>query len=107
VTPDPRLLLVVVPALLAVAGVVVVGSGVRAIVVARRFLGVAQQVPGTVSDHRYQVLRRGQSCRRRVVTVPVLRFTTRAGQQVEAQQAIALRSGAASFLLLRVVLPIG
>lgn len=91
---DARLLLVVVPALLVLAGLVMVGSGVRAIVVARRFLGVAQQVRGTVSDHRYQVLRRGQSRRRRVVTIPVLRFTTRAGQLVEAQQAVALRSGA-------------
>lgn len=87
-------LFVVVPALLVVAGVAMVGSGIRAIVVARRFLGVAQQVPGTVSDHRYQVRRRAKSHRDHVVTIPVLRFTTRAGQRVEAQQAIALRSGA-------------
>ena len=85
-------LFVVVPAVLAVAGLVVVGSGVRSILRARRFLKVAQQVTGTVSDHRYRVHRRSDS-HDRVVTVPVLRFTTRTGQGVEAEQSIALRWG--------------
>jgi hypothetical protein len=88
------LLFVGVPAVLAIAGLVVVGSGVRSIVMARRFLKVAQQVSGTVSDHRYRVHRRHDSHSDHVVTVPVLRFTTRTGQRVEAEQPIALRKGA-------------
>ena len=88
-----ELLFVVVPVVFVVAGLVVAGSGVRAILTARRFLTVAQEVTGTVSDHRYRVHRRSDS-HDRVVTVPVLRFTTRTGQRVEAEQSIALRRGA-------------
>ena len=87
-------LFAVVPVVLVVAGLAVVGSGIRSVVVARRFLGVARQVPGTVSDHRHRVHRRSDSHRDHVETVPVLRFTTDAGQRVEAEQAIALRRGA-------------
>jgi hypothetical protein len=87
------LLLTVVPAVFVIVGLGFVGSGVRAILRARRFLTVAQQVTGTVSDHRYRVRSRSDS-HDHVVTVPVLRFTTRTGQRVEAEQAIALRRGA-------------
>lgn len=87
-----RLLFVVVPVVLTVAGLVVIGSGVRSIVRAKRFLRVAQQVSGTVTDHRYRVHRSSDSDR--IVTIPVLRFTTRTGQRVEAEQSIALRRGA-------------
>ena len=89
-----RLLFVVVPTVLAIAGLVVAGSGVRSIVRTRRFLEVAQQVSGTVTDHRYRGHRRSDSHRDHGVTVPVLRFTTRSGQRVEAEQSIALRRGA-------------
>lgn len=88
------LVFVAVPIVFAVIGLVVMGSGVRAIVTARRFLEVAEQVSGTVSDHRYRVHRRHDSRRDHVVTIPVLRFTTRTGQRVEAEQSIALRHGA-------------
>ena len=88
-----HLLFVVVPVVFVIVGLGVVGSGIRAILAARRFLTVAQQVTGTVSDHRYRVHRRSDS-HDHVVTVPVLRFTTRTGQRVEAEQAIALRRAA-------------
>jgi hypothetical protein len=88
------LLFTVVPAVFVIVGLGVVVSGLRAILTARRFLTVAQQVTGTVSDHRYRVRRGGSDSHDHVVTVPVLRFTTRTGQRVEAEQAIALRRGA-------------
>jgi hypothetical protein len=89
-----HLVFVAVPTVFAIIGLAAVGSGVRSIVTARRFLKVAQQVSGTVSDHRHRVHRRSDSDRDQVVTVPVLRFTTRTGQRVEAEQSIALRRGA-------------
>lgn len=82
-------LLVVVPTMLTVTGVVVLGKGILLIVRARRFLRVAEQVPGVVSAHRYRV-RRG-SDGDRITTVPVLRFRTRTGETVEAVQSIFLR----------------
>jgi hypothetical protein len=88
-----RLIGVAVPTLFALIGLVLAGSGVRSILVARRFLTVAQQVSGTVSDHRHRVRRRSDS-HDHVVTIPVLRFTTRTGQQVVTEQSIALRRGA-------------
>jgi hypothetical protein len=88
-----HLLFVAVPAVFTVVGLVFLGSGIRSIVTARRFLKVAQQVSGTVSDHRFRVHRSSDS-HDRIVTVPVLRFTTRTGQLVEAEQSIALRRGA-------------
>jgi Protein of unknown function (DUF3592) len=84
-----ELVFVVVPAVLVIAGLVIVGSGIHSIVVARRFLRIAEEVPGMVSGHRYRVHRHTDSDDR-VVTVPVLRFTTRKGQRVETEQAIAL-----------------
>jgi hypothetical protein len=81
-------LFVVVPVLLVVTGVYVVGTALWSIVQARRFLRVAEQVTGTVSGHHYRVQR--SSRRDRIVTVPVLRFTTRTGRSVEAEQAVRL-----------------
>jgi hypothetical protein len=85
-------LVLAVPALLVVCGVLVVGEGIWSIVRARRFLRVAHQAEGVVRDHRYRVQRRSGSRPDRVTTIPVLRFTTRAGQVVDAEQSVTLRT---------------
>ncbi len=91
----PDWITAVVPTVLTAIGVVVVGQGVWSIVRARRFLRVAQRVTGVVSAHRHRVQqvqrsRRGPR-RSRTITVPVLRFRTRTGQLVDAEQSLSLR----------------
>ncbi len=83
------LLNVAIPTVLAVVGVLILGKGIWLIVRARRFLRVAEQVPGLVSAHRHRVRRTSDGDR--ITTVPVLRFRTRTGQLVEAEQSISLR----------------
>ena len=86
---DHFAILRIMPIVLTGGGVFVVGRGIWLIFRARRFLRVAQPVPGVVCAHRHRVRRSSDGDR--IVAVPVLRFRTRTGQQVEAVQSIALR----------------
>lgn len=86
---DYLALLRFLPFVLIAVGVFAVGRGVWLILRARRFLRVAEPVPGVVCAHKHRVRRSSDGDR--IVAVPVLRFRTRTGQQVEAVQSIALR----------------